>query len=975
MTATVFHREISRGTVISDIDVVEAAMPPPEIPYPAAGHDPLSRHGLLGRHALGRHGLLGRRDECGVLDRLVAGVRAGHSQVLVLRGEAGAGKTALLDYLRERATGCQVTRAAGAESEMDLSFAALHQLCAPFLDRLELLPGPQRDALSVAFGLRDGAEPDRFLAGLGVMSLLSEAAAERPLICVADAVQWLDEPSARALAFVARHLAGGPVAVLLAARSGRLERGLTGLPELVAGGLADGDARVLLSSAVTGRLDERVSDRIVAEARGNPGALLELAARMCPEELAGGFGLPGAVTLAAPVEESFRERLTPLPEATRRLLLVAAAEPTLDPVLIWQAAGALGVRARDVAPAAEAGLIEFGGPVRFRDPMARFAVYRAASPAERQSVHHALAATADADRRAWHRGQAAPEPDEDLAAELERAVSAARACGGLGADGAFRERAAELTPDPGRRSRRALAAAHVKHQAGAAEGARRLLGLAQAGPLDELGRGRAELLRARLTADAGHGRDALPLLVRAARRLEPLHPGLARQAYRDAFLAALTCSGQDAGADRGGWPVGGVLEAAEATRATRRRPGPARPGDQLLDGLVTLLTDGYLAGAPLLRRALDAFAETKVSLEEGLGWLPLAARLSAEVWDDHSWSVLSARLIELARDAGALSVLPAALTSGAAAQLLAGQPGQAGWMLRQAEAVARATGRAPNPVGPLMLAAWEGRDCEAGQLIAAATVETTASGDGRWLATASWAAAVLHNGRSRYDEALAAAVQASAHPGELAPATWSLAELIEAAARCGQPGQAAVALDRLSEATSAAGTSWALGIQARCRALLSEGQAAEHGYLQAIGRLGRTGVRVELARTCLLYGEWLRRERRRVEARDQLRAAYQMLAAMGLEGFADRARVELLATGATVPKRSTETAARLTSQEARIVRLAVAGHTNPEISTQLFLSPRTVEWHLRKVFTKLGISSRKELTVALPGLDATAAAT
>ena len=242
-------------------------------------------------------------------------------------------------------------------------------------------PDPQRDALSVAFGMRDGAEPDRFLAGLGFMSLLSEAAAERPLICVADAAQWLDEPSARALAFVARHLAGGPVAVLMAARPGRLERGLTGLPELVAGGLADGDARVLLSSAVTGRLDERVSDRIVAEARGNPGALLELAARMCPEELAGGFGLPGAVTLAAPVEESFRERLAPLPEATRRLLLVAAAEPTLDPVLIWQAAGVLGVRARDVAPAAEAGLIEFGGPVRFRDPLARFAVYRTASPA------------------------------------------------------------------------------------------------------------------------------------------------------------------------------------------------------------------------------------------------------------------------------------------------------------------------------------------------------------------------------------------------------------------------------------------------------------------------------------------------------------------------------------------------------------------------------------------------------------------
>jgi len=952
MTATVFGREIPRGTVIGDIEVLEGVTPP-EIPYPPAGHEV--------------PGLLGRRDECAVLDRLVAGVRAGQSQVLVVRGDAGAGKTALLDYLLERAAGCQVTRVTGAESEMDLSFAALHRLCAPFLDRLGLLPGPQGDALSVAFGMRDGAEPDRFLAGLGFMSLLSAAAAERPLICVADAAQWLDEPSARALAFVARHLAGGPVALLMAARPGRLERDLTGLSDLLVGGLADGDARALLSSAVTGRLDERVSDRIVAEARGNPGALLELAARMCPEELAGGFGLPGAVTLAAPVEAGFRERLAPLPEATRRLLLVAAAEATLDPVLIWQAAGVLGVRARDVAPAAEAGLIECGGPVRFRDPLARFAVYRTASAQERQSVHHALAVTADPDRRAWHRGQAAPGPDEDLAAELERAVPAARARGGLGADGAFRERAAELTPDPGRRSRRALAAAQVKHQAGAAEGARRLLGLAQAGPLDELGRGRAELLRAKLTADTGRGKDALPLLVKAAQRLEPLHPGLARQAYRDAFLAALTSS------ERGSWPGGGVVEAAEAARATRRRSGPARPGDQLLDGLATLLTDGFAAGAPLLRRALDAFTETKVSLEEGLGWLPLACRLSAEVWDDHSWSVLSARLIELARKAGALSVLPAALTSGGAIQLLAGQPGLAAWLLRQAGAVAKATGRAPEPGGPLMLAAWEGQDDEAGRLIAAATAEPAGSGDGGRLATAAWAAAVLHNSRSRYDEALAAATQASTHPGELWPVTWSLPELIEAAVRCGQPGLAATAMDRLSEATSAAGTSWALGIQARCQALLSEGQAAEHGYLQAIGRLGRTRVRVELARTCLLYGEWLRRERRRVEAREQLRAAYQMLAAMGIEGFAERARVELLATGGTVPKRSMETAARLTPQEARIVRLAVAGHTNPEISTQLFLSPRTVEWHLRKVFTKLGISSRKELTAALPDLEAAGA--
>jgi DNA-binding CsgD family transcriptional regulator len=906
-----------------------------------------------------RHRLLGRHDECAVLDRLVAGVRAGQSQALVLRGQAGAGKTALLDYVLERAAGCQITRAAGAESEMELAFAALHQLCAPFLDRLERLPGPQRDALGVAFGVRGGKAPDRFLAGLGCVSLLSEVAGARPLICVVDDAQWLDEASARALVFVTRHLAAGPVAVLLAARPGGMEHELAGLAELVVGGLADNHARMLLSSAVTGRLDERVSDLIVAEARGNPGVLLELAAGMNPEELAGGFGLPGAVVLAAAVEKSFRERLAPLPEATRQLLLVAAAEPTADPVLIWQAAGALGLRAGDAAPAAEAGLIEYGGPVRFRDPLARFAVYRTASPAERQSVHHALAVTTDADRRAWHRGHAVPGPDEDLAAALERAVPTARTAGGLAADAAFRERAAELTPDPVRRSRRALAAAQVKHQAGAAEGARRLLGLAQAG-LDELGRGRAELLRARLTADAGRSRDALPLLVKAARRLEPMHPGLARQAYRDAFWAALTS---------GRRPGGDMLEIAAAARAARRRSGPPRPGDLLLDGLAILLTDGYAVGAPLLKQALDAFCETKVSLEETLGWLPLACRLCGEVWDDQSWYVLSARLIELARRAGALSVLETALASGAAMQLLAGEPAQAAWLVQQAEAIVRATGRVPEPCVPLMLAAWEGRDREASLLIAAATMETTASGEGQWLTTAAWAAAVLHNGLSRYEEALAAAAQASAHPGELGPGIWSLAELIEAAARCGRPGRAAAALERLSEATCAAGTNWALGIQVRCRALLSEGEEAERGYLEAIGRLSRTRVRVELARAYLLYGEWLRRENRRVDAREQLRAAHQMLATMGIQGFAERARLELLATGETIRKRTAETAVELTPQEARIVRLVVDGHTNPEISTQLFLSPRTVEWHLRKVFTKLGISSRRELPALLPDLE------
>ncbi|WP_300606310.1 LuxR family transcriptional regulator [Trebonia sp.] len=910
-------------------------------------------------------GLRGRRRECDVLDRLVASARTGRGQVLVVRGEAGAGKTALLEYLLERADGCRAVRAAGAESETELAFAGLYQLCAPFLDRLEGLPGPRRDALGVAFGLREGPGPDPFLAGLAVLSLLSEAAADRPLVCVVDDVQWLDEASARTLAFVARHLPAGPVAAVLAARPCDMERRLAGLAGLAVGGLAHGDARALLESALPGRLDERVCDAIVAEARGNPGVLLGLAGALSLEELAGGFGLPGAASLAGPVEESLRQRLAPLPPATRRLLLVAAAEPTLDPVLVWQAAGVLGVGAAAAAPAAEAGLIESGRQVRFRDPLTRFAVYRAASPQERRTVHRALAVTTDPGtdpvRWAWHRGQAAPGPDEDIAGDLERAAPAARASGGLAADAAFRERAAELTPAAGERARRALAAAQAKHQAGAAEGVWRMLAVARTGPLDEVGRARAELLGAQLTAGASHGRDGLPLLVKAARRLEPLHPGLARQAYRDAFSAALAGGGRQA--------AGTLVTTAEAARASRCGSRPPRAGDLLLDGLAALVTEGYAAAAPLLKHALDAFRAHEVPLDEGLGWLPLACRVCGDIWDDKGWSVLSARLIQLARDAGALRALPAALASGVAVHLLAGEPAQAALLAQQAAAVARATGQAGEPDGPLLLAAWGGRDREACQLIAAAATEPAAGGDGQRLSTAAWAAAVLHNGLSHYDEALAAAEQASACPGDLAPASWSLAELVEAAVRAGQPGRAAAAVERLSQVTRAAGTDWALGIEARCRALLSEGEAAEHEYVAAMERLGRTQVRVELARACLLYGEWLRRENRRADAREQLRTAHQMLAAMRVEGFAERARLELLATGETVRKRTAETTVELTPQEARIALLAVDGHTNPEISARLFLSPRTVEWHLRKVFTKLGISSRRELPMALPNLE------
>ena len=909
--------------------------------------------------------LVGRGRECEVLNRLVAEVRTGQSRTLVVHGEAGAGKTALLEYLLEQAAGCRIARAVGVESETGLAFAGLHQLCAPFLDRLERVPGPQRDALRTAFSMREGATPDRFAVGLAVLSLLSEVAGERPLVCVADHAQWLDRASGQALAFVARHLGATPIAMVCAVRQPGHQHDLTGLPELVVHGLAERDARALLTSVVAGPLDEQVRDRIVAETRGNPGAMLELASGLSPDGLAGGFGLPGASAWPGRAEEGFRSRLGALPAGTRRLLLIAAAEPVGDPLLVWRAAVRMGITIEATAPAAEAGLIEPGGQVQFCHPLVRSAVYRAAPAQDRQDVHRALAAVtasgADPDRRAWHRAHATAGPDENVAAELERSAGRAQARGGLAAAAAFYARAADLTAEPARQAQRALAAAQAKHEAGAPDAALRLLARACAGPLDELGRARAELLRAQVAADPGSCRDAAPRLLTAARRLEPLHAGLAREAYRDAFQAALICGRLATSA--------GMLEVAKAARAAPA-PQPPHASDLLLDGLAVLTVEGYETGTPMLQRALGAFRERDDS-GPGLCWLPLACRMTRDVWDDESWYALSARLTGVTRATGALAMLPAALFGGVTIRLLTGEMDAAVSMAAEAEAIARATDNPVGPHGPMLLAAWQGRDAETFQLIAGAIREMATRGEGQWLTTAHWATAVLCNGLGRYDEALAAAEQGSAYPDELGLATWSMAELIEAAARTGAPGRAGTALRRLSETTRASGTDWALGTEARARALLSQDEAAEPLYRAAIERLGRTRIRTELARAHLLYGEWLRRQNRRVDAREQLRVAYEMLAAMRIRGFAARARRELLATGETVRKRTAETAetaAELTPQEMQIARLAGDGRTNPEIGVLLFLSARTVEWHLRKVFTKLAISSRRELRAVLPGL-------
>ena len=908
--------------------------------------------------------LRGRRRECEVLDRLIEAARAGESRVLVVHGEPGVGKTALLDYLVEHASGCRVARAAGVQSEMELAFAGLHQLCTPMLGRLQRLPAPQRAALRTAFGLGPGPAPDRFLVALAVLSLLAEVAEEHPLICLVDDEHWLDSASAQVLGVVARRLAAESVGLVFAARVPGDE--LAGLPELAVQGLEEADARALLDAVLTGPLDARVRDQVVAEAHGNPLALVELPWGLPPAELAGGFALPGTMPLAGRIEERFRRRLDALPADTRWLLQLAAAEPVGDPVRVWRAAERLGIATEAATPAAEAGLLEFGARVRFRHPLARSAAYRSASLQERQDIHRALAQVTDPkidpDRRAWHRAQATPGPDEDVAAELERSAGRAQARGGLAAAAAFLERASMLTPGPARRTRRLLAAARVKRAAGALDAALGLLVAVEAGPLDALSAAEVEHLRGLIALVQRGPSDAARLLLSAARRLEPLDAGLARDTHLEALWAAIWAG--DLGSP------GGVVAAAEAARAAPPGPEPTRAVDILLEAFALRLTQGYATAAPLLTRALELSLALDVTNDEAGLWRWLAggrasAIVALELWDAESWHALAAVQAQFARDTGALVHLQYALNFLAMAHLFAGELTTAARLIEEDRLIAEVTGNPQVGYAAMGLAAWQGQEEQASELIEASSQAARARGLGRMVSFADYASSVLYNGLGRHEAARNLAWRAFERD-ELGYGPYVVPELAEAASRTGDEALVRAALRWLSDRTRAAPTEWALGIEARVRALLSEGGAAERHYLGSIAHLGRTHVRVQLARAHLLYGEWLRRQRRRVDAREQLRTAHDLLEAMGIEAFAERARRELEATGESARKRTVQTGDALTAQEAVIARLARDGLSNPEIGSRLFISARTVQYHLGKVFTKLAISSRAQLDRVLP---------
>ena len=894
--------------------------------------------------------LLGRPREQETLRQLLASVRGGQSAVLVVRGEAGIGKTALLRYLTGQASDFTVARAVGVESEMELAFAGLHQLCAPMLGRLGSLAAPQRRALSIAFGLAVGDNPDRFLVALAALSLMAETSEERPLLCVVDDAQWLDQASAQVLGFVGRRLLAEPVALVFAARTPSSLDHLTDLPGLRLDGLANGPARALLATVTSGPLDESVRARIIEETRGNPLALLELNRGLGAAELAGGFALPDAGDLPRRIEDQYIERLRALPPEARRMILLAAADPVGDAALVFRAARLLGLDAAAADPAVAAGLLSVGVHVRFRHPLVRSAAYRAAAARDRRAAHEALAAATDPgtdpDRRAWHRAHATAGPDETVAGELIGSAGRALRRGGVAAAAAFWERAVVLTPDPGERATRALEAARAKYAAGDFEATQALLAAAEVGPLSELNHALVQRMRAQVVFALRRGSDAPPLLLRAAQRLEDLDAGLARQTYLEALVAAVYAGRLANGQD--------VLEVARAA-------GACSAGDGLLRGLAVRLADGYTAAAPLLSEALRRYRARPQELD----WRCVAYNLVAmDLWDDRAWFELATGQVRLARANGTLSWLPFALDYLAEIQIQAGELPTATALLAEGERIDPGIRAATLPYVSLLLAAWRGEAPAAAELTEEMVRGASDRGEGAALTVAEYATAVLYNGLGDYRLAAEAAERASA-AGELVISPWARYELVEAAVRSDERERAAEAAGQLSEIAAASGTDWARGAAARSLALLADGPAADELYGEALDRLGRTRMAAHLARARLCYGEWLRRQNRRAEARSQLRPAYEAFTAMGAQGFAERARRELQATGEKVRRRVEDTRADLTPQEEEIAQLARDGRTNPEIGAQLFIGARTVEWHLRKVFAKLEIGSRRELDEAL----------
>jgi DNA-binding CsgD family transcriptional regulator len=900
--------------------------------------------------------LRGREQECRKLEGLLTAAKQGASQVLLVRGNAGVGKTALLKHLAQAASGGRVVQVAGIEYEKELTYGALHQLCNPFLHLREHLPAPQREALETTFGLNAKPPPDRFIVGLATLGLLAEAADEQPLVCLVDDAQWLDTSSALTIAFIARRLLAEPITMVIAVREHSESFAFDGLPELFLTGLDEADAQALLDGVWPGQLDKQVRKRVLAEAQGNPLALLELP-RSLTSSPASQYEPSEWASPSEHIEASFRHQFDLLAPETQMLLITAAAEPVGDLNILLRATSRLGIAFEAVTPAQRAGLIELDPVVRFRHPLVRSAVYRAATPAQRREVHAALAdatdADADPDRRAWHRGLATLGPDETVAEELINSAGRARARGGVATAAAFLERATELTKDPPRRGTRALAAAEAKAASGALEAALRLCNEAELCPLGDEQRVRLTRLRAQIVFARSRGKDAPTLLLDAAAKLEVHDAAAARDTYLEALGAAVY-----AGRLSDETPLAAI--AAAAREAPSAGPVP-RPSDLLLDGLVTRFTRGYQAGMAPLRRALDAFVESAETDEEAfIRWFWLPWLVAGDLWEDQLWRDLAVTAVRLCRGSGALTALPVALGYLAAVEVHAGEFASAAALVDEADQLSAAIGQARVGYPSSLLMAWQGDEERALEFSSWGLGDALSRGEGRAQGGVGLFRAIFANSHSEFGAALGFARQVCEFE-DLILFGPALVELIEAAVRLGELQEASAALRQLEERTRASGTDWALGLEARCRALLSEGKTAEAWYRESVERLARSRVTVHLGRSRLMYGEWLAKQGRRAEARSELHYAHELFAKMGAIGFAERARRQRAAIGDVLVVSEGAPLPALTPQEAQVARLAREGLTNAQIGAQLFISRHTVDWHLRKVFAKLSITSRTQL--------------
>jgi DNA-binding CsgD family transcriptional regulator len=919
---------------------------------------------IPGARVTARREILDRRDERQQLANALRVAREGRGGAVVIRGEAGIGKSALLDDLADNAPDFCVCRVLGVESEMELPYAALQRLSEPIIDRLVDLDQCHQDALETAFGRAGGAPPDGFLVGMAVLGLVASAAGVNPVMWVVDDAQWLDRASVQTIGFVSRRLRTERVVIAMAARDTSDDGDLAGLPELRLGGLGVDDAGELFDS-VAGPVDAAVRARILAEARGNPLALLELPRAWTTAEVVEGLSGSDRVPLSGKLELAFATRLAELPPETQTLLALAAAEPKGDPALLWSAAERLGLDWSAAAPAEFAGLIEFGHRVYFRHPLVRAAAYRSAPVHERLAAHRALAEVTDpvrdADRRVWHRANSTVTHDESIAIELEHAATRAKARGGLLAAAAFLERAALLTPDGARRANRTLAAARAKRDAGAPESALSLLAAVKTEPPSELRDAMAEQLRGSIAFDQRRGTEAVELLVSAAQRLERFDVKLARDAHLEAFVAAVRASNPDRGEL--------IRTAAQAARAAPTGHESPRTADLLLDALAMLVTEGYEAAAPMLTRAVAAVRDLELGVDDvdGLGWLSgnrLSGIIATEAWDFETGFAVIERQVALARRSGALAQLQFALNFLANEVLLTGDLRTAAMLIDEEQRLSTMTRVAPLGYTNLLLGAFRGDAERALPMIKATIDAATKDGAGRMVSYSLWVSAVLYNGLGRHAEALDCARRVV--DGEaLGYRTLAAPELAEAASRTGDRAALAEISAWVRARAAATPTEWALGISALVEAFGAadaDDADAEAFYRASIEHLGRTPLRVALARSRLLYGEWLRRRDRRGDARDQLEIAHEALTEMGIGAFAERARRELSATTGRRARRYIDASSlQLTAQEQQIAHLVKQGLSNREIGGRLFLSPRTIEWHLRNIFGKVGVSSRREL--------------